>query len=207
MKMNENRQPRRPSFMQRSVLSLSGKTEDHLPRLLVVSAASPLLVILWCMMTAAGKSPILAFALRPLQDVDRSPFFCLLVYLLIMAFSNWVANFWMASHTRFDNKHPRAAKAELTGLPHRMVAAHENAIEGLPQLLAGLYAAREGDVDPHLLATLCELVIFTRLLYMPLYYWGRFNILRTIVWATGFFACVFMVFLSVFPNMSFILGA
>ena len=92
------------------------------------------------------------------------------------------------------------AKAELTGVAHRMVAAHENAVEGLPTLLAGLYTAQQLQLDPSLVASLCELIIWTRLLYMPLYYVGRFNMLRTAVWATGFFAAVWMIALSVFPQ-------
>uniref|UniRef100_A0A7S0FR81 MAPEG family protein n=1 Tax=Minutocellus polymorphus TaxID=265543 RepID=A0A7S0FR81_9STRA len=192
----------------RSVLSLSGNTASHLPRLLVVSSVSPLLVVIWCKyLTKVGQQPLLQF-LRPLDDIERSPHFCLMVYMLIMAFSNWVPNFYMASHgMQFDNKHPRLAKAQLRGLPHRMVAAHNNAIEGLPNLLAGVFAASQCDaLDPYLEAALCELVIFTRLLYMPAYYWGRYNAIRTILWATGFFACVFLVFLTVYPDMAWLLG-
>merc|ERR1711970_1129490 len=98
-----------------------------------VCAISPALILSWCKIIKL-----------PLDDdaMTRTPFACLAVYLLILAFSNWPAVFVLAlSEDGFDNNDPRAQKAELMGLPARMHAAHNNTVEGLGVYLAGIFSA------------------------------------------------------------------
>ena len=173
-------------------LSMSGPMADFGPRLAAVCAVAPALIVAWCKTISL-----------PLDDgqLARTPFVCLIVYMLLLAFSNWPAVFWMALHGGFDNADPRAAKAKLDGLPARMHAAHSNTVEGLPVFLAGIFPAVHLRLDPALTAELCVLYIVCRIAYFPLYY-ASIDLLRTLVWATGFFASLLLAVIATFPELA-----
>jgi len=83
----------------------------------------------------------------------------------------------MGNEYGYDNKAPRLAKLSLSGLPHRMVASHQNLLEIFPlyALAAGLTATL--DVSPSvyrqnlnllLLHVFCKTVI-----YIPAYLFNQ----------------------------------
>jgi len=94
----------------------------------------------------------------------------------------------------YDNKHPRAQQARLTGFGERAVAAHQNSFESLIIFLA---AALTALASQHTTATIQGLAVFyliTRVIYHILYLlnWAS---LRSSVWALGLIASLSIIFL------------
>ncbi|MGL4476552.1 MAG: MAPEG family protein [Shewanella sp.] len=56
---------------------------------------------------------------------------CLLIAMLLPYFAKIPLGWAMAKEGRYDNAHPRAQQARLTGLGARALAAHQNAFESL----------------------------------------------------------------------------
>ena len=174
-------------------LTLSGDMGDFAPKLVAVCAIAHALIVAWC------KSVTL-----PLRDdhFARVPFVSLIAYLLLFAFSNWPAVFYMAlSFGGFDNEHPRAQKARLVGLPARMNAAHNNTVEGLAVFLAGVFPAVHLRLAPELTARMSVLCMVCRVAYFPLYY-ASIDMPRTLVWATGFFTSLLLAVVATFPALA-----
>jgi uncharacterized MAPEG superfamily protein len=92
----------------------------------------------------------------------------------------------------YDNRHPRAWAANLTGLRQRAYAAHQNHFEFFPFFAAAVLIAemKSGRIaDP-----LAVAVIGARLAYTGAYLTDR-HMLRTLLWALGIFgtAAIFIL--------------
>jgi uncharacterized MAPEG superfamily protein len=97
----------------------------------------------------------------------------------------------------FDNAHPRAQQAKLTGLGARARGAHENAFEAFGPFAAGVLACKVGGVDADELALLSIAFVLLRVVYLVLYL-GNKATLRSAVWTLGFLISLALLTLPLF---------
>jgi uncharacterized MAPEG superfamily protein len=128
------------------------------------------------------------------SQIKDAPYMLILAYVPLILVTNLVTVMYMATHTAkgYDNSYSRVAKGKLTGLPQRMEATHKNTLEGLPILLAGIFVARDKDLNTEVLAKLCALIFGARLLFIVMYY-TNMDLLRTTTWLIGFLSTICMV--------------
>ncbi|MEW6981601.1 MAPEG family protein [Colwelliaceae bacterium 6471] len=84
----------------------------------------------------------------------------------------------------YDNNHPRAQQAKLTGFGARALAAHQNAFESLIVFSAAILTAIATQTINDTIALLAITHIIARILYNLLYLYNV-GTLRSIVWAIG----------------------
>lgn len=85
---------------------------------------------------------------------------------------------------RYDNHHPRAQQARLTGFGARALAAHQNSIEAFPLFAAGLLLALWAQAPMAWVNGLCLAFVGARIAYCALYLLDVAT-LRSLVWALG----------------------
>ncbi|MDG1580296.1 MAPEG family protein [Pseudomonas sp. GOM6] len=95
---------------------------------------------------------------------------------------------------RYDNHHPRAQQARLTGFGARALAAHQNSFEAFPLFAAGVLVAHVTQTQGSLIDTLAVLFVVARVLYLLLY-WADMAWQRSVVWVIGL-ACSLLLLLS-----------
>ena len=88
----------------------------------------------------------------------------------------------------YNNARPRESMAELEGYRARAYAAHANGFEAFPFFAAVILMAAQTGADALLVNRLAVVFIVARVLYVVAYIADR-PLLRSIVWAIGFFAC------------------
>lgn len=114
------------------------------------------------------------------------PLWCLLIAALLVILSKAPA---MRAMTRmqggYDNRHPRAQQASLTGAGARGLAAHQNTIEAFPLFAAGVLVAEVHAPGSGVAGVLAALFIVSRILYIGLYV-GNIATVRSLVWAVGY---------------------
>lgn len=97
---------------------------------------------------------------------------------------------------KFDNKHPRAQQAQLSGAGSRAVAAQQNAWEALIVFAVVVFIAHAAMVDLHSLAIPAYVFLAARLLH-PVLYIANLATLRSITFALGWFSCVYIFYVAV----------
>ncbi|MFG0380639.1 MAPEG family protein [Pseudomonas sp. zbq_18] len=95
---------------------------------------------------------------------------------------------------RYDNHHPRAQQARLTGFGARALAAHQNSFEAFPLFAAGVLVGHVTQTQGSLIDTLAVLFVVSRVLYLLLY-WADMAWQRSVVWVIGL-ACSLLLLLS-----------
>ena len=95
---------------------------------------------------------------------------------------------------RYDNHHPRAQQARLTGFGARAVAAHQNSFEAFSLFAAGVLVAHVTQTQGALIDVLAVLFVIARVLYLVLY-WADLAWQRSLVWVVGL-ACSLLLMLS-----------
>ena len=90
---------------------------------------------------------------------------------------------------RFDNNHPRAWLAKLSGWPLRANAAQQNSWEALPIFIAGVLMATVANVAQETIEFWAVWFIVARVLYSALYIADQAS-LRSLVWAIALAAPV-----------------
>lgn len=94
----------------------------------------------------------------------------------------------------YDNNHPRAQQAALTGYGARAVAAHQNSYESLITFSAAVLTAL---ATQHYSATIQALAIFyllSRCVY-NVFYLLNWSTLRSTIWALGLIASLSIIWL------------
>ena len=85
---------------------------------------------------------------------------------------------------RYNNNHPRAQQAELTGFGARALAAHQNAFESLiifaPAVLLAIATKNTGAVIEQLAITHVIARVFYNIAYLM-----NISTIRSIIWAVG----------------------
>lgn len=94
---------------------------------------------------------------------------------------------------RYDNRHPRAQQARLTGFGARALAAHLNSFEAFPLFAAGVLMAHVSHADGTVVDALAVTFVVTRVLYM-IFYWADLHWQRSVVWVIGLL-CSFLLML------------
>ncbi|WP_026377468.1 MAPEG family protein [Aestuariibacter salexigens] len=87
----------------------------------------------------------------------------------------------------YDNRHPRAQQASLTGFGARAKACHENCFEAITLFTPGVLALLALNAVSDTSATLAIIFVVARLCYC-LCYWIDQDKLRSLAWVVGF-AC------------------
>jgi uncharacterized MAPEG superfamily protein len=108
-------------------------------------------------------------------------------FLLIYAPRLVVAREQARQPEGYDNAHPRAQQAKLTGLGLRAQGAHMNGFEVFAPFAAGVLACGLRQIDPARVDALCIAFLVARLVYVGLYL-GNLATLRSTVWTLGFLA-------------------
>jgi uncharacterized MAPEG superfamily protein len=95
---------------------------------------------------------------------------------------------------RYDNHHPRAQQARLTGFGARALAAHLNSIEAFPLFAVGVLMAHVTQTYGVLVDVLAVTFVVSRVLYLLLYWWDL-HWQRSLVWVVGL-ACSLLLMIS-----------
>ncbi|OWJ91504.1 hypothetical protein B6S59_23265 [Pseudomonas sp. A46] len=121
------------------------------------------------------------------------PFWCLFaVALLIYIAKIPVAKAMKEEGRGYDNHHPRAQQARLTGFGARALAAHQNTIEAFPLFAAGVLMAHVTQTQGWFVEALALLFVVTRVLYLFLY-WNDKATLRSLAWGVGLLCCLLLM--------------
>lgn len=94
---------------------------------------------------------------------------------------------------RYDNHHPRAQQARLTGFGARSVAAHQNSFEAFSLFAAGVLVAHVTQTQGALIDVLAVLFVIARVLYLVLY-WADLAWQRSLVWVVGLACSLLLMF-------------
>jgi len=121
---------------------------------------------------------------------------CLIFSALMILFTKIPVAMAMAEDGGYDNHHPRAQQARLTGFGARALAAHQNMLEAFPVFASGLLLAMWAEVDPFWTAALALAFVAARVVYTILYLLD-FHALRSLVWGIGFGASIGLMVLAV----------
>ena len=97
---------------------------------------------------------------------------------------------------RYNNNHPRAQQAELTGFGARALAAHQNAFESLiifaPAVLLAIATKNTGAVIEQLAITHVIARVFYNIAYLI-----NISTIRSIIWAVGIISALSIIFLCI----------
>lgn len=90
----------------------------------------------------------------------------------------------MQAQGGYDNHHPRAQQASLTGFGARALAAHNNSFEAFGLFAAGALMAYVGQADIAWTNALAATFVIARILYI-LCYLADLHWQRSLVWSLG----------------------
>ncbi|MEX0915991.1 MAG: MAPEG family protein [Wenzhouxiangellaceae bacterium] len=102
----------------------------------------------------------------------------------------------MAEDGGYDNRHPRAQQARLTGFGARALAAHQNMIEAFPVFAAGVLLVMVTGTTGYWVSVLALVFVGARIVY-TIFYLGDFPVLRSMTWGVGFAASLGLMLLAV----------
>ncbi|MEO4046665.1 MAPEG family protein [Pseudomonas sp. CAU 1711] len=92
----------------------------------------------------------------------------------------------------YDNHHPRAQQARLTGFGARALAAHQNSFEAFPLFAAGVLVAHVTQSHGVLVDGLALSFVIARVLYLILY-WADLAWQRSLVWVVGLLSSLLLM--------------
>lgn len=123
------------------------------------------------------------------------PVLCLIFSALMILFTKVPVAMAMAEDGGYDNRHPRAQQARLTGFGARALAAHKNMIEAFPVFAAGVLLALSTGVTGVLATALALVFVIARIVY-TIFYLVDFPTLRSLSWGVGFAASLGLMVLA-----------
>ena len=94
----------------------------------------------------------------------------------------------------YDNNHPRAWAASLSGWQARAMAAHSNGFECLPLFVAAVVFAQLAQAEQARIDLLAMLFVGLRLVYIALYLLNL-GTLRSLAWVAAVGTCVALLLL------------
>lgn len=113
------------------------------------------------------------------------PFWCVFISaLLIFVAKAPLAKAMKEEGGRYDNHHPRAQQARLTGFGARALAAHQNSFEAFPIFAVGVLMAHVTQSSGWLVDLLAVAFVVARILYL-FCYWADMHWQRSLVWMIG----------------------
>lgn len=121
------------------------------------------------------------------------PFWCIFISaLLIFVAKIPVAKAMKEEGGRYDNNHPRAQQARLTGFGARALAAHQNSFEAFPLFAVGVLMAHVTQSNGWLVDVLAVTFVVARVLYLLLY-WADLHWQRSLVWMVGLLSSLLLM--------------
>lgn len=122
---------------------------------------------------------------------------CLLITAVLPILLTWTAAYFRNKDLGFiDNQNPRKQYLLLDGLGGRAVAAQQNTWEALAVYSAALIAVSITNVAGEAIATACLIFMISRFLFVGFYLINQ-DKLRTLTFASGFGACLYMFYLAI----------
>ncbi|TBU97596.1 MAPEG family protein [Phytopseudomonas dryadis] len=113
------------------------------------------------------------------------PFWCVFISaLLIFVAKIPVARAMKEEGGTYDNHHPRAQQARLSGFGARALAAHMNSFEAFPLFAVGVLMAHVSQSNGWLVDLLAVTFVVSRVLYLLLY-WADLHWQRSLMWMLG----------------------
>jgi len=162
---------------------------------------APICISLFC------KHPISDQLLKQVPvAVDKVPYLMMLGMVFMQFVCNIVCVMYIAAFRQggYDNNTPREAQPKFLEnhkFAARMKAAHFNTLEQIPIFATACFTAILLKLDPVLTAKLALLHNLSRVVYIVTY--GlNIDIVRTFVFVVGFFSCIFMSAMAIFPGFS-----
>ena len=125
------------------------------------------------------------------------PFWCVFISAVLIFIAKIPVAREMNKDGGYDNHHPRAQQARLTGFGARADAAHQNSIEAIMRFAAAVLMAHTTQTMGFLIDTLAIIFVVCRVLYLFLY-WYDYHWQRSLVWIVGL-VCTLLIMLS--PNL------
>lgn len=122
------------------------------------------------------------------------PFWCVFISAALIFLSKIPVAKAMNAEGGYDNHHPRAQQARLTGFGARALAAHQNSFEAFPLFAVGVLMAHVTQTQGALVNLLAITFVLARVLYLVLY-WLDLHWQRSLVWIVGL-ACSLGLMLS-----------
>ncbi|TRX74341.1 MAPEG family protein [Pseudomonas mangiferae] len=120
------------------------------------------------------------------------PFWCLFIAAVLIYVAKLPVAKAMQADGGYDNHHPRAQQARLTGYGARAYAAHMNSIEIFPLFAAGVLMAHSAHVVGYLVDVLAIVFVVSRVIYLVCYlrdlHWQRSS-----VWMLGMLCCLLLM--------------
>ena len=95
----------------------------------------------------------------------------------------------------YDNKHPRAQQAKLTGFGARALAAHQNSFESLIVFAMAVAVTLATNNTGETIQWLAITYIIARILYCVFYYLN-WHALRSTIWLVGLVSPLAMIWMS-----------
>ncbi|CAE6920988.1 MAG: hypothetical protein CMK72_10710 [Pseudomonadaceae bacterium] len=121
------------------------------------------------------------------------PFWCVFISALLIYIAKApVAKAMQAESGTYDNHHPRAQQARLTGFGARALAAHMNSFEAFPIFAAAVLMAHVTQTQGYLVDTLAIVFVVSRVLYLVCY-WCDWHWQRSVVWAVGLISSLLLM--------------
>ncbi|WP_304638557.1 MAPEG family protein [Pseudomonas sp.] len=119
------------------------------------------------------------------------PLWCLFVAALMLVLTKMPVAVAMhrSSAKGYDNRHPRAQQAALTGWGARALAAHQNMFEAFPLFAAGVLVAHSSSLHGSTIDLLAGVFVLMRVIYTACYL-ANWHALRSLSWITGFLCCL-----------------
>lgn len=96
----------------------------------------------------------------------------------------------------YDNYHPRAQQAALTGMGARAVAAHQNSFESLIIFSTAVLTAIATQHTSFTIQVFTLIYLFSRVLYHFIYLFN-WSTLRSTIWAVGYIASLSILWLCI----------
>lgn len=123
------------------------------------------------------------------------PFWCIFISaVLIFVAKVPLAKAMKEEGGRYDNHHPRAQQARLSGFGARALAAHQNSFEAFPLFAVGVLMAHVTQSSGWLVDLLAVMFVVARVLYL-LFYWADLHWQRSLVWMVGM-GCTLLLMLT-----------
>lgn len=96
----------------------------------------------------------------------------------------------------YDNHSPRVQQQSLSGVGQRALAAHQNAFESFPPFGVGVLLALWAEAPVDQIQILCIVYIVSRIAH-PIFYLADIDKLRSLSWAIGFAASIWLMCLAI----------
>ncbi|GBL05556.1 MAPEG family protein [Glaciecola sp. KUL10] len=109
---------------------------------------------------------------------------CLLIVVLMPLVAKVPLAIMMHRSGQYDNRHPRAQQAALTGFGARTHAAHQNCFEATTYFAPTVLLVLAVNATDHITAYLSIAFVVCRLAYLVCY-WADYHIVRSTFWVIG----------------------